>query len=122
MIPITKPTIGDEEIEATTKVLQSGWVSQGPYVAKFEQAFAVSVGAKYARAVSSCTTALHLALLTAGVKPGDHVITVSHSFIATANSIRYCGAIPVFVDIDPDTYNIDPRHVAQAVTDRTRAI
>src|SRR5919109_1332710 len=122
MIPITKPTIGDEEIEATTKVLQSGWVSQGPYVAKFEQAFAVSVGAKYARAVSSCTTALHLALLTAGVKPGDHVITVSHSFIATANSIRYCGAIPVFIDVDERTFNIDASKVEAAIGPRTRAI
>jgi perosamine synthetase len=122
MIPITKPTIGDEEIEATTKVLQSGWVSQGPYVAKFEQAFAISVGAKYARAVSSCTTALHLALLTVGVKPGDHVITVSHSFIATANSIRYCGAIPVFVDICPDTFNVDPSLIESAISARTKAI
>jgi dTDP-4-amino-4,6-dideoxygalactose transaminase len=80
------------------------------------------VKAPYACAVSNCTTALHLALLAVGVGPGDEVITASHSFIATASSIQYCGAKPIFVDIDPSTYNIDPRHVAEAVTDRTRAI
>lgn len=122
MIPITKPTIGEEEIEAATKVLQSGWISQGPWVAKFEQAFAAYVGAKYACAVSNCTTALHLALLTVGVKPGDQVITASHSFIATANSIRYCGAVPVFVDICPDTFNIDPSLVESVISERTKAI
>ena len=122
MIPITKPTIGEEEIAAAAKVLQSGWVSQGPCVAQFEQAFAAYVGAAHACAVSSCTTALHLALLTVGVKPGDEVITVSHSFIATANSIRYCGGIPVFVDICPATYNLDPSLLESAITERTRAI
>src|SRR5512144_2255064 len=122
MIPITKPTLGEEEIAATANVLQSGWVSQGPYVAQFEQAFAAYVGAAHACAVSSCTTALQLALLTVGVKPGDEVITVSHSFIATANSIRYCGAIPVFVDICPETYNLDPALLDAVITARTRAI
>ncbi len=122
MIPITKPMIGDEEIAAATKALQSGWVSQGPCVAEFEQAFAAYVGAEYACAVSSCTTALHLALLAVGVKPGDHVITVSHSFIATANSIRYCGAIPVFVDICPDTFNMNPALLESAICERTKAI
>jgi perosamine synthetase len=114
--------IGDEESYAATEVLRSGWLSQGPRVAEFEQAFAAYVGAEHACAVSSCTTALHLALLAIGVKPGDQVITVSHSFIATANSIRYCGAIPVFVDICPDTYNIDPALIEPAVTERTKAI
>lgn len=122
MIPITKPTMGDEEIAATAEALRSGWVSQGPAVARFEQAFAAFVGAEHACAVSNCTTALHLALLAVGVKPGDEVITVSHSFIATANSIRYCGALPVFVDISSETFNLDPALIESAITERTRAI
>lgn len=122
MIPITKPTIGDEEIAAAAEALRSGWVSQGPAVARFEQAFAAMVGAQHACAVSNCTTALHLALLVVGVKPGDEVITVSHSFIATANSIRYCGGLPVFVDITPETFNLDPALLEAVITERTRAI
>jgi dTDP-4-amino-4,6-dideoxygalactose transaminase len=122
MIPITKPLMGEPEAEAARRVILSGWTSQGPEVAAFEAEFAAYVGAPYACAVSSCTTALHLALLAAGVGPGDEVITVSHSFIATANSIRYCGAIPVFVDIEPDTFNIDPALIEPAITKRTRAI
>jgi perosamine synthetase len=122
MIPITKPMMGENEAEAAQRVILSGWTSQGPEVAAFEKEFAAYVGAPYACAVSSCTTALHLALLAVGVQPGDEVITVSHSYIATANSVRYCGATPVFVDIEPDTYNIDPILIESAVTDRTRAI
>jgi perosamine synthetase len=122
MIPITKPTLGEAEIEAAAEALRSGWVSQGPAVARFEQAFAATVGAQHACAVSNCTTALHLALLVVGVKPGDEVITVSHSFIATANSIRYCGGHPVFVDITPETFNLDPARLQAAITARTRAI
>ena len=122
MIPITKPTIGNEEIVAATQALQSGWVSQGPAVAKFEEAFGEYVGSKYACAVSSCTAALHLSLLALGIGPGDEVITVSHSFIATANSIRYCGATPVFVDICRDTFNIDPALIEAAISERTKAI
>src|SRR5512147_193776 len=106
MIPISKPCLGEEEAAAARETILSGWVSQGPRVKAFEEAFARYVGARYACAVSNCTTALHMALLAVGVKPGDVVITVSHSFIATANSIRYCQAEPVFVDIDPHTYNM----------------
>jgi perosamine synthetase len=122
MIPITKPMLGESEAEAARRVIASGWTSQGPEVAAFEKEFAEYVGAPYACAVSSCTTALHLALLAVGVQPGDEVITVSHSYIATANAIRYCGARPVFVDIDPVTFNIDPGLIESAVTERTRAI
>src|SRR5512143_2758131 len=121
-IPIAQPVISEEEVAAAAAALRSGWITQGPRVAEFEQAFAQAVGAPYACAVSSCTTALHLALLAVGVKPGDEVITVSHSFIATANSIRYCGAIPVFVDIDPATFNIDPAGIEAVLSPRTRAI
>lgn len=122
MIPIAMPVLEKAEAEAAHQAVLSGWVSQGPQVAAFEREFAASVGAPHACAVSNCTTALHLALLAVGVGHGDEVITASHSFIATANCVRYCGATPVFVDIDPATYNIDPRHVAEAVTGRTRAI
>lgn len=104
------------------EVLRSGWVSQGPRVAEFEQRFAEYVGAAQGVAVSSCTTALHLALLAAGIKPGDEVLCPSLSFIATANSIAYTGATPVFVDIDRSTYNMDPASIECSITPRTRAI
>ncbi len=100
----------------------SGWVTQGPEVAAFEREFAACVGADHACAVSSCTAALHLALRAVGVRPGDEVVTVSHSYIATANSVRYCGATPVFVDIDPATFNMDPGRIEAVLTERTRAI
>lgn len=122
MIPIIKPTMDGAEAEAARRVILSGWVTQGPEVAAFETDFATFTGAPHAVAVSNCTTALHLALLAAGVKPGDEVVTVSHSYIATANSVTYCGAIPVFVDIDPATYNIDPALIEQALSAKTSAI
>src|SRR6476619_3674214 len=122
MIPIAKPSLGEPEAAAARRVILSGWTTQGPEVAGFEREFAEAVGAPHACAVSSCTTALHLALLAAGVGPGDEVITVSHSYIATANAIRYCGAKPVFVDIEPHSYNLDPDLLEAAITRRTKAI
>lgn len=122
MIPIAKPFLDEAEAEAARRVVLSGWVTQGPEVAAFESEFATYVGAPHACAVASCTNALHLALLAVGVAAGDEVVTASHSFIATANSVRYCGATPIFVDIDRETYNIDPARVAEAITSRTRAI
>ncbi|WP_108663659.1 DegT/DnrJ/EryC1/StrS family aminotransferase [Acuticoccus kandeliae] len=122
MIPIAKPLLGEAEAEAAKAAILSGWVSQGPEVAAFEAEFAAYVGARYACAVSNCTTALHLALEAVGVWPGSEVITVSHSFIAGANAIRQCGALPVFVDIEADGYNIDPAAVRAALTPQTSAI
>jgi dTDP-4-amino-4,6-dideoxygalactose transaminase len=122
MIPIIKPSLDQREADAASRVILSGWITQGAEVASFEREFAEMVAAPHACAVSNCTTALHLALLAAGVQPGDEVVTVSHSYIATANSIRYCGGVPVFVDIDPATFNIDPNLVEAAITARTRAI
>jgi dTDP-4-amino-4,6-dideoxygalactose transaminase len=122
MIPIAKPVLDEAEAEAARQAVLSGWVTQGPQVAAFEKEFAERVGAAHGCAVSSCTTALHLALLGLGVSAGDEVVTASHSFIATANAIRYCGAVPVFVDIERDTYNLDPDRVAEAITPRTRAV
>lgn len=122
MIPITKPDMDESEARAASESILSGWITQGPRVAEFEAAFAGAVGAGYACAVSNCTAAMHLALLAADVRPGDEVITASHSFIATANSVRYCGAEPVFVDIDPETFNLDPARIQEALTGRTRAI
>ena len=121
-IPIAKPYLGPEEETAVAEVLRSGWVTQGPMVAAFEQEFAAFVGAPYACAVSSGTTAMHLSLLAAGVKPGDEVVTVSHSYIATANVVRHCGAVPVFVDILPGSFNMNPALLEAVISPRTRAI
>ncbi|HYK87177.1 MAG TPA: DegT/DnrJ/EryC1/StrS family aminotransferase [Acidobacteriota bacterium] len=121
-IPVARPWMDERETEAAKRPILSGWVTQGPEVAAFEREFAECVKAKHACAVSSCTTALHLALLAVGTCPGDEIVTVSHSFIATANVIRYCGATAVFVDIEPGTYNIDPRLLERVLSPRTRAI
>lgn len=121
-IPVARPVLGEEEAAASRRAILSGWVTQGPEVEAFEKEWAAMVGASHAVAVSNCTTALHLALIVAGVRPGDEVITVSHSFIATVNAVRYCGAVPIMVDIEPATFNIDPASVTEAITPKTRAI
>jgi len=122
VIPVAKPWLGEEEADAARRPLLSGWVTQGPEVAAFETEFASAVGAAHACAVSNCTVALHLALRAAGVDRDDDVVTVSHSFIATANAVRYVGARPVFVDVDEATFNMRPELVEEAITSRTRAI
>lgn len=121
-IPIARPDLGPEEAEAVARVLATGWITQGPEVARFEAEVAAFCGAPHAVAVSSCTTALHLALLAAGVGPGDEVIVPSHSFIATANAVRHAGATPAFADVALETLNLDPADVERRVTPRTRAV
>ena len=121
-IPVARPWLGEEEAAAAAEAIASGWVAQGPRVAAFESAFAESIGTSHAVALSSCTTALHLALIVAGIGPGDDVIVPSLSFIATANSVRYVGARPVFADVDETTLNLVPETVEPCLTERTRAV
>jgi perosamine synthetase len=117
-----RPWIGEEEAAAAAAAVSSGWVAQGPRVAEFEMAFAAAIGAGHAVAVSSCTTALHLALVAAGIGPADEVVVPSLSFIATANAARYVGAVPVFADVDAATQNLTPATVEPCLTSRTRAV
>jgi perosamine synthetase len=121
-VPFARPSMRGGEAQALAEVIASGWVSQGPRVAAFEAAFAQRIGAPEAVAPTSCTTALQLALYVSGVGPGDEVIVPSLSFIATANAVWQCGATPIFADIDPLTYNLDPAAAERAITSRTKAI
>jgi perosamine synthetase len=121
-IPVAKPYLGEEEARSAYDTILTNWVTQGPKVQEFEEKFATYVGSKYAVALSNCTTALHLAMIVAGIKEGDEVICPSMSYIATANSIRYVSARPVFAEIDPLTYNIDVKHAEKLINPKTKAI
>jgi dTDP-4-amino-4,6-dideoxygalactose transaminase len=121
-VPFAPPAIGPEEIADVVETLESGWLSTGPRVARFERAFAEYAGADHAVAVNSCTAALHLSLLASGVGAGHEVITTPLTFCATANVVIHAGAVPVFADIDAGTFNLDPAQAAGAVTPRTRAL
>ena len=122
LIPVMKPWLGAEEAEAAAEAVRSGWVAQGPRVAEFEVAFAAHLGAGHAVATSSCTTALHLSMVLAGLGPGDEVVVPSLSFIATANAPRYVQATPVFADVDQSTQNLTAETVEAVLTPATRAV
>lgn len=122
MIPYGKQTIDQDDIQAVVDVLKSDFLTTGPKIAEFEQTVADYVGAKYAVAISNGTSALHAACFAAGIGPGDEVITTPLTFAASANSVLYCGGTPVFADVDPKTYNIDPEDIRRKITDRTKAI
>jgi len=121
-VPFARPSIGPDEIAEVVATLESGWLSTGPRVAEFEQAFAEYVGVRYALAVNSCTAALHLSLIATGIGPGDEVVTTPLTFCATANVVLHAGATPVFADIDPVSHNLDPAAVQAALTPRTRVL
>lgn len=122
MIPVARPQIDEQEAEAVRRVVMSGWIAQGPETAAFERDFAAWVGAPFACAVANGTVALELSLQALGVGPGDEIVTVSHSFIASANVVRRVGALPVFIDVELATGNMDPQRIDDAVTARTRAV
>ena len=121
-IPLLRPYFNSEELEELKKVLDSGWVSQGPTVKEFEDKFAEYLGVKYAIAVTNCTSALHLALLSIDVKKGDEILVADYTFPATGHAVLYCRAKPVFVDIDVKTYNINPELIEEKINDKTKAI
>jgi len=121
-VPISLPSMGEEEWQALRDPVFSGWVTQGPRVAAFEEAFAARHGVRHAIAVSSATTGLHLALIALGIQPGDEVIVPAFTWVATANVVLYCGATPVFVDVDRETFNLTVEQVARRLTSRTRAV
>ena len=121
-IPIAKPCTGDEEWRATRDSFSSGWLTQGPKVAEFEAAFAERHQVRHALAVTSCTTGLHLALAGLGIGPGDEVIVPAFTWVATANVVLYCGATPVFVDVSPKSFNLDPEALSAKITDKTKAV
>jgi len=122
MIPIAKPYLTNDEAQAAYDTILTGWITQGPRVQEFEEQFANYVGSKFAVAVSNCTTALHLSMIVAGIGEGDEVICPSMSYIATANSIKYVGAKPVFAEVDPITYNLDVADAEIKITPKTKAI
>jgi perosamine synthetase len=122
MIPIAKPYLTEQDAQAAYDAIMSGWITQGPRVQEFEEKFVAYTGAKHAVAVSNCTTGLHLAMIVAGVKAGDEVICPSMSYIASANSIMYVGATPVFAEVHPETYNLDVADVERRITSKTKAI
>ena len=121
-MPFCVPDITDAEVQAVSDTVRSGWWAKGPRTIEFEKRFAEYVGAKYCVGVNSCTAALHLALMTQGIGPGDEVITTPLTFASSANTILHVGATPVFADIDPDTGLIDPKEIEKKITDRTRAV
>lgn len=122
MIPYGRQTIEDDDIDAVIEVLKSDYLTTGPKIAEFEKSVADYVGAKYAVAISNGTSALHAACFAAGIGPGDEVITTPITFAASSNCVLYCGGTPVFADIDPKTYNIDPDDIRKKITDKTKAI
>ena len=121
-IPVARPLVGEEEIEAVADVMRSGMLAQGSVVTEFESRFADYCGAAHAVGVNSGTAALHAALLAAGVGPGDSVIVPAFTFFATASAVSMCGATPLFADVDPETFNIDPDSVAALIRPETRAV
>lgn len=121
-IPITKPFIGPEELAAVQRPLETGWLVQGPYVTEFEHKFGAFVGARHSIATTSCTTALHLCVAALGLRPGDEVIVPAFTWVATPNVVEYMGAVPVFVDIDLETFNLDVARLEEAITPRTVGI
>ena len=121
-MPFCVPDISDAEVQAVSDTVRSGWWAKGPRTIEFEKRFAEYVGAKYCVGVNSCTAALHLALMTQGIGPGDEVITTPLTFASSANTILHVGATPVFADIDPETGLIDPKEIEKKITDKTRAV